>query len=169
MSVTVNIQEGAISAVGLALVVSVIASFAALAYFYRVMAGRETEHTAQTPPDLAEAAAYLRSLPGQRVLVLPTMYADFIAYSARKAVVPGPPVEGRQGRKPRPMRLSSPQAGEARSALRGGPLLVRFSRAASLGYLSPTYPLNRRIVGSIVLVAQVLLIFIVFVFSSAAH
>ena len=89
LSVTVNIQEGAISAVGLALVVSVIASFAALAYFYRVMARRETEHTAQTPPDLAEAAAYVRSLPGQRVLVLPTMYADFIAYGARKAVVWG--------------------------------------------------------------------------------
>jgi len=30
--------------------------FAALAYFYRVMARRKTEHTAQTPPDLAEPA-----------------------------------------------------------------------------------------------------------------
>src|SRR5437762_4165127 len=66
LSVVVNIQEGAVSAVGLALVISVIASFAALAYFYRVMTGRETEHTAQTPPDLAEAAAYLRGLPGDR-------------------------------------------------------------------------------------------------------
>jgi hypothetical protein len=89
LSVTVNIQEGAISWVGLALLISVIASFAALAYFYRVMARRETEHTAQTPPDLAEAAAFLRRLPGQRVLVLPTMYADFVAYAARKAVVWG--------------------------------------------------------------------------------
>jgi hypothetical protein len=89
LSVTVNIQEGAFSAVGLALVISVIASFAALAYFYRVMARRETEHTAQTPPDLAQAAAYLRGLPGDRVLVLPTMYADFVAYAAHKAVVWG--------------------------------------------------------------------------------
>jgi hypothetical protein len=89
LSVVVNVQEGAISTVGLALVISVIASFAALAYFYRVMAQRDTEHTAQTPPDLAEAAAYLRALPGKRVLVLPTMYADFVAYNAEKAVLWG--------------------------------------------------------------------------------
>jgi hypothetical protein len=89
LSVTVNIQEGALSPVGMALVISVIASFAALAYFYRVMARRETEHTAQTPPDLAEAASYLRRLPGKRVLVLPSMYADFVAFNAEKAVVWG--------------------------------------------------------------------------------
>jgi hypothetical protein len=53
------------------------------------MARRETEHTAQTPPDLAEAATFLRSLPGRRVLVLPTMYADFVSYGADKAVVWG--------------------------------------------------------------------------------
>src|SRR5205823_10954235 len=47
LSVTVNIEEGGFSAAGLGLVISVIASFAALAYFYRVMARRETEHTAQ--------------------------------------------------------------------------------------------------------------------------
>src|SRR5205814_1331389 len=75
LSVTVNIQEGALSVVGLALFIAVIASFAALAYFYRVMARRETEHTAQTPPDLANAASYLHSLPGRNVLVLPAMYA----------------------------------------------------------------------------------------------
>jgi hypothetical protein len=89
LAVTVNIQEGALSIVGLMLVISIIASFAALAYFYRVMARRETEHTAQTPPDLAEAAGYLRQLPGSRVLVLPSMYADFIAYEAHKAVLWG--------------------------------------------------------------------------------
>jgi hypothetical protein len=89
LAVTVNITEGALSVVGLAVILSIILSFAALAYFYRVMARRETEHTAQTPPDLAEAAAYLRRLPGQRVLVLPAMYADFVAYEARKAVLWG--------------------------------------------------------------------------------
>jgi len=89
LSVTVNIQEGAVSFVGLALLISVIASIAALAYFYRLMARRETEHTAQTPPDLAEAATYLRRLPGQRVLVLPSMYADFVSFNAEKAVVWG--------------------------------------------------------------------------------
>jgi len=89
LAVTVNVTEGALSVVGLAVVLSIILSFAALAYFYRVMARRETEHTAQTPPDLAEAAAYLRRLPGQRVLVLPSMYADFVAYEAHKAVLWG--------------------------------------------------------------------------------
>src|SRR5260370_20290804 len=63
LSVTVNIQEGAISAVGLALLISVIASFAALAYFYRLMARRENEHTGQTPPALCAAATLLTSLP----------------------------------------------------------------------------------------------------------
>jgi hypothetical protein len=89
LAVAVNIQEGALSLVGLALLISLVASFAALAYFYRVMARRETEHTAQTPPTLAEAAAHLKTLPGTRVLVLPSMYADFVAFNAGKAVVWG--------------------------------------------------------------------------------
>jgi hypothetical protein len=89
LGVTVNIQEGAVSLVGLAVLICLIASFAALAYFYRVMATRDTEHTAQTPPDLASAAAYLKGLPGTNVMVLPTMYADYVAYNAEKAVVWG--------------------------------------------------------------------------------
>jgi hypothetical protein len=89
LAVTVNIQEGAVSWVGLATLISLVGSFAALAYFYRVMARRETEHTAQTPPDLALAAEYLASLPGQNVLVFPTMYADYVTYASCKAVVWG--------------------------------------------------------------------------------
>ncbi len=88
LAVTVNIQEG-LSFGRAVVLVCLVASFAALAYFYRVMARRETEHTAQTPPDLAEAAAHLRNLPGKNVLVLPTMYADFVSFSAEKAVVWG--------------------------------------------------------------------------------
>jgi hypothetical protein len=82
-------QEGALSAVGVTLLVSLVASFGALAYFYRAMTVRRTEHTAQTPPDLAEAAGHLRTLPGKAVLVLPNMYADFVAYHTGKAVVWG--------------------------------------------------------------------------------
>jgi hypothetical protein len=89
LAVTVNVQEGAFSLLGAALLVSLLASFAALAYFYRVMSRRQTEHTAQTPPDLADAAEYLRGLSGRNVLVLPTMYADFVAHAAAKAVVWG--------------------------------------------------------------------------------
>jgi hypothetical protein len=88
LAVIVNIQEG-LSLGRAAVLVSLLLSLAALAYFYRVMARRQTEHTAQTPPDLAEAASYLRTLPGERVLVLPSMYADFVAYAAGKAVVWG--------------------------------------------------------------------------------
>ncbi len=89
LAVTVNIQEGALSFVGLVVVISLMASFAALAYFYRVMGRRQTEHTASTPPDLAEAASYLRTMPSRRVLVLPSMYADFVAYNAQSCVVWG--------------------------------------------------------------------------------
>lgn len=89
LAVTVNVLEGAFSPVGLTLLIAVIASFGALAYFYRLMALRETEHTAQTPPDLAAAAQHLSTLPGQKVLVLPNMYADFVSYNAGKAVLWG--------------------------------------------------------------------------------
>jgi hypothetical protein len=89
LAVTVNVYEGAVSPVGLLLAIAIIASFAALAYFYRVMAARRTEHTAQTPPDLAAAADYVRAAPGRRVLVLPSMYADYVAYNTGKAVVWG--------------------------------------------------------------------------------
>jgi hypothetical protein len=88
LAVVVNVQEG-LSLSRAAVLVCILASFAALAYFYRIMARRETEHTAHTPPDLAEAAAYLKRLPGRNVLVLPTMYADFVAYAGDKAVVWG--------------------------------------------------------------------------------
>ena len=83
----VNANEDFVSTI--AVVLCVIASLAALAYFYRLMAMRETEHTASTPPELAATAEYLRELPGERVLVLPTMYADFVCYNAGKAVVWG--------------------------------------------------------------------------------
>jgi hypothetical protein len=89
LAVTVNVQEGAVSLLGVTLLVCIVASFAALAYFYRLMARRQTEHTAQTPPDLAAVAEHLRRLPGQVVLVLPSMYADFVTYNAEKAIVWG--------------------------------------------------------------------------------
>src|SRR5262249_30207502 len=89
LAVTVNVQEGDVSLPRVALLVSLLASLAALAYFYRVMSRRETEHTAQTPPDLARAADFLSQLEGRNVVVLPSMYADFIAFNANKSVVWG--------------------------------------------------------------------------------
>ena len=70
LAVSVNIQEGAFSPVGLLLLIALLASFGALAYFYRVMAVRRTEHTAHIPPDLFAASQYLRGAPGRNVLVL---------------------------------------------------------------------------------------------------
>jgi hypothetical protein len=89
LAVIVNVQEGAVSLPGLAVLLSLIASFAALAYFYRVMTTRRTEHTAHTPPDLAEAAAYLAGQPPGNVLVLPTMYADYVTFASGKPVLWG--------------------------------------------------------------------------------
>jgi hypothetical protein len=53
------------------------------------MDARQTELTAQTPPDLARAAEYLSSLPPGGVLVLPNMYADFVTYNSGKPVLWG--------------------------------------------------------------------------------
>ncbi|MBV9119494.1 MAG: hypothetical protein JOZ39_02210, partial [Chloroflexi bacterium] len=87
IALTVNANERSLSTVGLA--ISVVASFAAIAYFYRYIALRRTEHTATTPPELMQAADYLRTLGGTRVLVFPVMYADYVSYAGRKAVVWG--------------------------------------------------------------------------------
>ena len=89
LAVTVNMGEGGFTAFDLMLLVSFIGCFAALAYFYRVMDARKTELTAQTPPDLARAAEYLKDLPDGNVMALPNMYADFVTYNAGKPVLWG--------------------------------------------------------------------------------
>ncbi|MBV9598743.1 MAG: hypothetical protein JOZ87_17995 [Chloroflexi bacterium] len=89
LAVAVNIREGGLQPVDVMLFLSFLGSFAALAYFYRVMDRRQTEQTASTPPDLVEASEYLRQQPGRHVLVLPTMYADFVTYHSGKGVVWG--------------------------------------------------------------------------------
>jgi hypothetical protein len=87
LAITASTTPRAIPTLGL--LISIAASFAAIAYFYRVMALRETEHTAQAPPELARAAEYLLQLPGKAVMVLPWLYADYICYNAKKSVVWG--------------------------------------------------------------------------------
>jgi hypothetical protein len=89
LAVTVNMREGALTAFDVMLLVSFVASFGALAYFFRVMDRRRTEQTAETPPDLARAVEHLSRLPEGAVLVLPNMYADFVTYNAQKPVVWG--------------------------------------------------------------------------------
>ena len=89
LAVTVNMREGGITAFDAMLLISFIGSFAALAYFYRVMDKRQTELTAETPPDLLQATEFVRDLPEGAVVVLPNMYADFVAYNGRKPVLWG--------------------------------------------------------------------------------
>ena len=89
LAVTVNIREGGLTAFDAMLLLSFLGCFGGLAYFYRVMDRRQTELTAQTPPDLAGATEYVRSLPEGGVLVLPNMYADFVAYNSAKPVLWG--------------------------------------------------------------------------------
>jgi hypothetical protein len=78
-----------VTAFDVMLLLSFLGSIAALTYFFRYMDLRRTEQTAQTPPDLARAADYLASLEPGSVLVLPNMYADFVAYNAGKPVLWG--------------------------------------------------------------------------------
>jgi hypothetical protein len=89
LAVTVNMREGGLTGFDVMLLISLFGSFAALAYFFRVMDRRRTEQTAQTPPDLARATDYLSNLADGAVLVLPNMYADFVTYSSAKPVVWG--------------------------------------------------------------------------------
>jgi hypothetical protein len=89
LAVTVNMREGGLTGFDVMLLISFLASFGALAYFFRVMDKRQTEQTAQTPPDLARATEYLRDQPEGSVLVLPNMFADFVMYNSGKAVVWG--------------------------------------------------------------------------------
>jgi hypothetical protein len=89
LAVTINIREGGVSAFDVMLLISFLLCFGALSYFYRVMDSRQTELTAQTPPDLTRATDYLSTLPGRAAIVLPNMYADFVAYNSGKSVLWG--------------------------------------------------------------------------------
>src|SRR6266851_2047565 len=89
LAVTVNMREGGLTGFDVMLLISFLASFGALAYFFRVMDMRQTEQTAQTPPDLARATEYLREQPEGSVLVLPNMFADFVMYNSGKPVAWG--------------------------------------------------------------------------------
>lgn len=66
-----------------------LVSLAALAFFYVFTRTRKTELTSSLPRGLAEVTSDLAGLPGEGVLVLPTMYADYVCYNARKQTLWG--------------------------------------------------------------------------------
>ena len=75
--------------VAAASVVAALGSAASLAVFFRHVWTRRTQHTASTPPDLAEIVGELARLPGDGVLCLPTIYSDYVAYHSGKSVLWG--------------------------------------------------------------------------------
>lgn len=79
----------AVPLVATATVAAALASATSLAVFFRHVWTRRTQHTASTPPDLAEIVAELARLPGDGVLCLPTMYSDYVAYHSGKSVLWG--------------------------------------------------------------------------------
>jgi hypothetical protein len=64
-------------------------SLGAIWFFYSYVRGRDTEQTASTPPDLADAVAALASLPPGGLFVLPYMYADYVCYQSGRRVLWG--------------------------------------------------------------------------------
>lgn len=89
LAVGVGSASGLATPVGLAVVASLALSLAAILFFYRYMARRVTEHTATAPPGLAHAVRYLAGLPGDGVLCLPYMYADYTCYHSGKRTLWG--------------------------------------------------------------------------------
>lgn len=70
----------------------VLASFAASAVaiaLFVVYVHTRTEQASSTPPDLAAIAQDLRARPGQRVLVLPFLYSDYVMYASGRSVLWG--------------------------------------------------------------------------------
>ncbi len=71
--------EGLLHPVGLATLACLLLSLGAIGSFYSYARSRPTELTARVPDELRAAAEALRNLPGDGVLVLPFMYADYVA------------------------------------------------------------------------------------------
>jgi hypothetical protein len=89
LGVSIGGTAGLRRPIGLATLAGLLLSLAAIGFFYSVMRRRRTESTSEVPPGLAEAARHLAELPGEGVLCLPTMYADYVCYHSGKAVLWG--------------------------------------------------------------------------------
>lgn len=74
---------------GLVTLACLAASLGAIGFFWVYSRRQSTERTASVPPDLATAVDHLSHLRGDGVLVLPYMYADYVAYNAGKKVLWG--------------------------------------------------------------------------------
>jgi hypothetical protein len=89
LAVGIGSVYGILLPLGLVTLACLLLSISGIAYFYRYMARRTTEQTASAPPGLVRAVEYLATLPGDGVLCLPTMYADYTCYNAGKKILWG--------------------------------------------------------------------------------
>ena len=89
LAVGIGTADGLLRPLGLATLACLALSLAAIAFFYRYTRSRPTELTATVPEELEAAAGALRRLPHDGVLVLPFMYADYVAYASGKRVLWG--------------------------------------------------------------------------------
>jgi hypothetical protein len=74
---------------GLVALACLVASLAAIAFFYAYVRNRPTEQTAFIPAGLRAAAQALATMPRGGVFVLPYMYADYVGYWSGQPVVWG--------------------------------------------------------------------------------
>ncbi len=74
---------------GVATLLGLGLSLAAIVFFYLHVRRQATEQTASVPPGLDQAVHHLADLPGESVLCLPYMYADYVCYHSGKRVLWG--------------------------------------------------------------------------------
>ncbi len=89
LGVAIGSLQGFPRPIGIVPLVCLAASLAAIAFFWVYSHRQATERTASVPPGLARAVEHLSRARGDGVLVLPNMYADYVAYNAGKQVLWG--------------------------------------------------------------------------------
>jgi hypothetical protein len=88
LAVGIGTRQGLLRPVGVATLLGLAVSVAAIAFFY-VYTRQASERTASVPEGLADAVRHLGGLPGDGVLCLPYMYADYVCYNSGKSVLWG--------------------------------------------------------------------------------
>jgi hypothetical protein len=89
IAVGIGAPRGVSGPLGLATLLCLGASIAAIAFFYGYTWRQTTERTASVPEGLEQAARYLAAQPGDGLLCLPYSYADYVCYHSGKRVLWG--------------------------------------------------------------------------------
>jgi hypothetical protein len=89
LAVGIGTVRGLRTPVGIATLLGLACSIAAIAFFYVYSRRHATEKTASAPEGLVEAVRFLAGAPGDGVFCLPYMYADYVCYNSGKRVLWG--------------------------------------------------------------------------------